>query len=178
MIHLHKNDLDQHLPHGAVEMADDILNLRRRLVVGDDDDVVRVRIHGKRGGADAAVVVVLTAAGARGGVAVSAAESTKPAVAVSPPTESRTIAKGERAKHAVPISASAAVPEASEPSPAESWNMPRVSLNTAVWRRETVDTVLLATESLSKRNTGRVGEALRSTHFHSSLMRLPLSIGG
>ena len=43
---------------------------------------------------------------------------------------------------------------------------------------DTVDTVLFATASPLKRSTGRVGEALRSTHFHSSLIRLPFSIGG
>ena len=76
------------------------------------------------------------------------------------------------------MSASLAVPEATDPSPADTWNTPRVSLNTAVRRRDTVDTVLFATASPLKRSTGRVGEALRSTHFHSSLIRLPFSIGG
>src|ERR1019366_8033940 len=75
------------------------------------------------------------------------------------------------------MSASLPVPEASDPSPAESLNTPRVSLNTAV-RREALADVLLATASPLKRSTGRVGEALRSTHFHSSLIRLPFSIGG
>ena len=75
------------------------------------------------------------------------------------------------------MSASLPVPEASGPSPADTLRTPRVSLNTAV-RRESFATVLLATASLLKRSTGRVGEALRSTHFHSSLIRLPFSIGG
>ena len=72
MVHLHENNLDQHLPHRTVELADDILDLRRGLIVGDDDNVVRIRVHGERGGADAAVVVVLAAAGAAAVVTVSA----------------------------------------------------------------------------------------------------------
>jgi hypothetical protein len=73
MLHLHKNDLDQHLPHRTVEMADDLPDLLRCLIVGDNDDVVRIRIHGKRGCAHAAVIIVLAAAAAAAGVAVSGA---------------------------------------------------------------------------------------------------------
>ena len=87
MLHLHKNDLDQHLPHRTVEMADDLLDLLRRLLVGDDDDVVRIRINGDDRAAHRAVIIVLAAAGAGagGGVAVStpAAEAAKAAKAAA-----------------------------------------------------------------------------------------------
>ena len=78
--------------------------------------------------------------------------------------------------NAVPKSASLPTLELNGPSPAETYRMPRVPEKIAV-RLELAD-VSLANASPVKRSTGRVGEALRSTHFQSSLIRAPFSIGG
>ena len=57
-------------------MADDFLDLFRRLIVSDDHDVVRIRVHGKRGTPHAAVVVILAAGGAAAVIPIAAAEAT------------------------------------------------------------------------------------------------------
>ncbi len=90
VVHLDKDHLDEHLRFGRVEAVEHLLDLLAGLLVGDDDDVVRHRIHRNGRAADRAVVVVLAAAG-RGtavGVVPAAAESAKsaePTKAAEPP---------------------------------------------------------------------------------------------
>ena len=77
--------------------------------------------------------------------------------------------------NAVPTSASLAMPEACGPSPPETRSMPRVSEKTA----PRLDVRGAGSSgSPSNRSTGRVDALPRSTHFQSSVIRLPLSTGG
>jgi len=44
-LHLEEHHLDEHLRLGRVEIGDDVADLQARFLVGDDHEVVRLRVH-------------------------------------------------------------------------------------------------------------------------------------
>jgi len=89
LLHFQEHNLDQHLRRGHVHVFDHAPDLLARLLVGDDDDIMRDRVHRNHRVADRPVVIVLARAGAAGAAAagvVAAAKAAKAAKASEPAT--------------------------------------------------------------------------------------------